>query len=97
MVMAMMLIITAPGILRLMQMAVEMIPSTTSKTSGSRKLPMVTKVAGSETTSSPFFRPMKAMKSPMPQVIASLNSRGMASTSMRRAPVIESRKKITPL
>jgi hypothetical protein len=47
-------------------------PPKQSSTPGEPKSPCVTKVAGLATTMPPFFRPMKAMKRPMPQVMAQL-------------------------
>jgi len=53
-------------------------PPKQSRTPGVPKSPWVTKVAGLETTMPPFFRPMKAMNRPMPQVMASFSWCGMA-------------------
>jgi hypothetical protein len=37
----------------------------------------------------PFLRPMKAMKRPMPQVMATFRARGMELTIFSRTPVTE--------
>ena len=46
--------------------------------------------------SPPFFSPMNAMNSPMPQPIAVLRLAGIASTIRCRTPPIDSPRKSTP-
>lgn len=57
----------------------------------------VTKVAGLATTRPPFFSPMKAMKRPMPQVMASFSWCGMAAMIFSRTPVTDRPRKMSPL
>jgi hypothetical protein len=59
--------------------------------------PTVTRVERWATMMPAFWRPMKAMKSPMPAEIAAFCSRGMASRMRRRIPVTDSRRNRKPL
>ncbi len=86
----------APGTRRAMSTAVSRMPPKHSRTAGVPKSPCVTKVAGLETTMPPFFRPMKAMKRPMPQVMASFSWCGMAAMIFSRTPVTERLRKMQP-
>mgnify|MGYP001569239883 CR=1 FL=1 len=45
----------------------------------------------------PFFNPMNAMKSPMPQVTAIFRECGIAAIIFSRTPVSVSTRKMTPL
>ena len=45
----------------------------------------------------PFFRPMNAMKSPMPHVTAIFRAWGIDAMIFSRMPEMESARKITPL
>ena len=54
-------------------------------------------MAGLATITPPFLRPMKAMKSPMPQVTAIFSACGIAAMIRSRRPVTDSARKITPL
>lgn len=60
-------------------------PNTASNTGPCVKSPSFRYVTGSATTIPPFFRPIKAMNSPMPTAMANFRLRGMAlSTASRR-------------
>ena len=60
--------------------AVIRMPKMPSSTAGSWRLPMVTNVASEEPTIPALFRPTKAMKSPMPGLMARRRISGMALT-----------------
>jgi hypothetical protein len=87
----------APGTRRATSTAASRMPPKQSSTPGEPKSPCVTKVAGLATTMPPFFRPMKAMKRPMPQVMANFSWWGMAAMIFSRTPVTERPRKMTPL
>ena len=69
----------APGTFLQTNAAATTTPAMTIRGLGWLKAAKPTSVAGLSTMTPPFLRPMKAMKSPIPQVIASLSSWGMAS------------------
>ena len=58
--------------------------------------PRATSVAPSATITPPFWKPMKAMKSPIPQPIARRRLAGMALTMAVRKLVTVSRMKMRP-
>jgi len=68
----------APGTRGGTRIAVSTMPPRQRATGPEAKLPWVTKVAGLATITPPFLRPMKAMKRPMPQVIAIFSACGIA-------------------
>ena len=96
-VMKPMLSTIAPGTRRATRMAVRAMPARQSQTGPAVKSPCETKVAEFATITPPFFRPMNAMKRPMPHVTAIFRWCGIAAMIFSRTPVTESARKITPL
>ena len=75
---------------------VSRMPPMASKTAGSWRLPSVRNVASEEATMPALLWPMKAMKRPMPGLMARRSTRGMASTIFWRMPVRVSSTKMIP-
>ena len=78
-----------------MSTALSMTPSTASDDTGV-KAPSETRVAGLATMMPEFFRPMKAMKKPMPAEMAKRSVVGMQCTICSRTLKAVSKMKITP-
>ena len=76
--------------------AVNKMPKILNNTAGSCRLPNVMKVASDEVTIPAPFSPTKAIKSPIPGLMARRKIKGMALTICWRRPVIVSRMKIRP-
>ena len=72
------------------------IPNNPSNTTGLPKLPKATNVAGSETTNPAFFKPMKAIKNPIPAPMANFKSLGIAFIISFLRPVKLTIKNKTP-
>ena len=85
-----------PGTFLMTSTLVRMMPITPSRAEPSVILPMVTKVASLAATIPAFFRPMKAMKRPIPAPMARFREAGMASTIIERIPVAERMMKMKP-
>ncbi len=86
----------APGTRRAMSTPVRPTPSRQRAAGPEAKSPCATRVAGLATITPAFFSPMKAMKSPMPAVIASFSECGIAAMMRSRQPVSESARNTTP-
>ena len=85
-----------PGTFLMTSTLVRMMPITPSRAEPSVILPMVTKVASLAATIPAFFRPMKAMKRPIPAPMARFREAGIASTIIERIPVAERMMKMKP-
>ena len=76
--------------------AVSIIPKILSSTAGLCRLPSVINVDSDEVTIPAPFSPTKAIKSPIPGLIARRITKGMALTICWRKPVTVSRIKTSP-
>ena len=74
----------APGTLALIRIKVTSKPKMVSQVLPTCKEPSVTTVDLSAATRPPWLRPIKAMNSPIPALMAIFRSRGMASTTFSR-------------
>jgi hypothetical protein len=80
---------TAAYVLRASRINVINKPTIVNKTKGALMLPSWTNVASLATMMPAFFKPMKAMKKPMPAPIASFSDLGIALTTILRSGVTD--------
>ena len=95
-VVAMMPISRLPGTFLMTSTLVMMMPMAPNRAEPSVIFPIVTRVAALAATMPAFFRPMKAIKRPIPAPMARFREAGMASTISERMPVADRMIKMKP-